>query len=268
MSWKRRTGAIAATSALLMLLTACVSSAQPEPPIVATQGAAAAPAQNDTTSQAAERIEPGTEVASAVFAPRSGVQASGSFTITVSEDPGTYEIVTHDLTAPPGSELTFLPYTIDASQPCADSGFRLSFGDIDSTGSDPHFLPPDLGQGDPTFFGSAVLTQFSEVDREKNDCAATVIAAAPIAWTLSPRRPDLKVTDTGKTAGASGVVAVDGSGATVSYTVARGDTLSNIADRFGISVDDIFYLNPTRLRGPQDPTAYTGEVLNLSVADR
>ena len=266
MSWKRRTGAIAATSALLMLLTACVSSVQPEP--VETQGATAAPAQNGPTSAPAARIEPGTEVGSAVFAPRSGVQASGSFTIIASEDPGTYEIVTHDLTAPPGSELTFLPYTIDASQPCADSGFRLSFGDIDSTGSDPHFLPPDLGQGDPTFFGSAVLTQFSEVDREQNDCAATVIAAAPIAWTLSPRRPDLKVADTGKAKGAEGVVAADQSGAAISYTVARGDTLSNIADRFGISVDDIFYLNPTRLRGPQDPTAYTGEVLNLSLADR
>jgi nucleoid-associated protein YgaU len=268
MSWKRRAGAVAATSALVMLLTACVSSAQPQPLIVATQGAAATPTQNDPTAPPAERIEPDTEVGSAVFAPRPGVHASGSFTVVASEDPGTYEIVTHDLTAPPGSVLTFLPYTIDPSQPCADSGLRFSLGDIDSMGSDPHFLPPDLGQGDPTFLGSAVLTQFSEADREQNDCAATVIAAAPIAWTLSLRRPDLKVADTGKTAGASGVVAVDGSGAAVSYTVARGDTLSNIADRFGLTVDDIFYLNPTRLRGPQDPSAYTGEVLNLSVADR
>lgn len=266
MTWKRRTGAIAATFSLLMLVTACVSSVQPE--LAATQGADVEPAQNAPTSAPAARIDPRTQVASAVFVPWSGVQASGSFTVIASKDPGTYEIVTHDLIAPSGSVLTFLPYTIDPSQPCADSGLRFSLGDIDSMGSEPHFLPPDLGQGDPTFIGSAVLTQFSEVDREQNDCAATVIAAAPIEWTLGPQRPDLKVADSGKTAGASGVVAVDGSGAAVSYTVARGDTLSNIADRLGLTVDDIFYLNPTRLRGPQDPSAYTGEVLNLSVADR
>jgi len=113
-----------------------------------------------------------------------------------------------------------------------------------------------------------VLTRYSDADREQNDCLAAVVASASIVWTMSPRRPDLKATDTGEMAGAKGALSVDDSGAVVSYTVAQGDTLSSIAQRFGISVDDLFYLNPARAPGLEDPSAYTGEVLNLSVADR
>ncbi|SKA95460.1 LysM domain-containing protein [Agreia bicolorata] len=266
MSCKRRAGALGALTALVMLLTACVPQSQTRPD--ATGGATAAPTGDATIASSPAPVAPGAEVASAVFTPRPGSQASGSFTVVASDEPDAYQIITHDLAAPAGSELTLLPYTIDASQPCADSGFRFSLGSVDSMDPGSQLLLPDLTQGDPSFFGSAVLTLYSDADREQNDCLATVVASAPIVWTMSPRRPDLKVADTGQTAGAAGVVAVDDSGAAISYTVAPGDTLSSIAERFGISVDDIFYLNPSRGLAPQDQSAYTGEVLNLSLTDR
>ena len=46
------------------------------------------------------------------------------------------------------------------------------------------------------------------------------------------------------------------------YEVAGGDVLAEIAARFGISVADLFYLNPARGKG-QEPVVYAGEVFNL-----
>jgi LysM repeat protein len=53
-----------------------------------------------------------------------------------------------------------------------------------------------------------------------------------------------------------------------SYTVAQGDTIAAIAERFGLSQDDLFYLNPRRSPNPEDSTAFTGEMLNLSRTTR
>ncbi|TAJ49453.1 MAG: LysM domain-containing protein [Herbiconiux sp.] len=265
MSGRSRLGVVALT-AVVGLLAGCASPSPGLP--AASDGADAASAQGEAIPSSTAPIAPGTEVASATFEPRSGSDASGSFTVIAGDEAGSFEIVTHDIVGPTGSELTFLPYEIDSAQSCADTGFRYSPGTLDSLGTGPLLMPPDLTRGDPTFFGSAVLTVYSAADREQNDCLATVLAAAPIVWTLSPQRPDLDVADSGAMTGATGSVAVDASGSASSYTVAAGDTLSSIAERFGISVDDLFYLNPSRVPAPQDPSAYTGEVLNLSPAER
>jgi len=50
----------------------------------------------------------------------------------------------------------------------------------------------------------------------------------------------------------------------VSYTVARGDVLAAIADRFGVTVDDLGYLNPFRGTG----MAIADEIINLDRHNR
>jgi LysM repeat protein len=73
-------------------------------------------------------------------------------------------------------------------------------------------------------------------------------------------RPNLHVVDSGIRTGGTGVVTmVDGKPA--SYAVAPDDVMKAIAERFGITVDDILYLNPTRMGGTM---ALAGETLNLS----
>lgn len=85
----------------------------------------------------------------------------------------------------------------------------------------------------------------------------------------SPRTElDTAPPDAGAGSGASGEVATGAFGSPSSYTVAAGDTMSDIAERFGISVDDLFHLNPALVPAPQDPSAYAGEVLNLDVSER
>jgi LysM repeat protein len=73
-------------------------------------------------------------------------------------------------------------------------------------------------------------------------------------------RPSLRVSDSGSKRWATGKVTVVG-GWPVSYVVAPYDVMAVIAQRFGITVDDLLYLNPTRGYGP---TALAGETLNLS----
>jgi LysM repeat protein len=51
-----------------------------------------------------------------------------------------------------------------------------------------------------------------------------------------------------------------------SYTVARNDLAEDVAARFGMTADDLFYLNPFRF--PSDEILRVGEELNLTVAAR
>ncbi|WP_066039198.1 hypothetical protein [Herbiconiux solani] len=119
---------------------------------------------------------------SATFTARPGSEASGSFTVVVGAEAGQFDLVPQGFAGPADSELTLLPYVIDDGQTCADTGFRFSFGSLETLGTAPLPIPSDLTQGDPSVFGSAVLTVYSDADREQNDCLATVVAAAPIQW--------------------------------------------------------------------------------------
>ena len=79
-------------------------------------------------------------------------------------------------------------------------------------------------------------------------------------------RPDLTVVDNGATGGAMGPVAQNSDGP-ATYEVVDGDVLDEIAARFGITVLDLFYLNPARDKG-QQRLAFVGELFNLDKARR
>jgi LysM repeat protein len=75
------------------------------------------------------------------------------------------------------------------------------------------------------------------------------------------------VVDAGPRDGASGAV-VTRDGHPVTYPVAPNDSITAVAQRFGISVDDLFYLNESRLPVTTDRTLYLGEKLNLDIKHR
>lgn len=51
-------------------------------------------------------------------------------------------------------------------------------------------------------------------------------------------------------------------------TVEPNDLIDEVAARFGITVDDLFYLNNSRIPNAGQHTLSVGERLNLSLADR
>lgn len=117
---------------------------------------------------------------------------------------------------------------------------------------------------DPSFYKTVVMTRAPTPQNptDTNGCVFTPVAFAPISWTLPDTHPDLSVRDSGSMAGARGTATVV-SGAPSSYVVADGDNLSSIAARFGISLDDLLFLNPM-----DSMPLWAGQHLNLSKALR
>ena len=118
---------------------------------------------------------------------------------------------------------------------------------------------------DPGYLDDLILTR-SGAGLE--DCFYAVAAVAPLTWTLPDMRPGLVMSDAGSTGGARGEVELS-EGDPLAYTVVDDDLLPAIAARFGVTLDDLLYLNPARVVPGDDPAlAYVGETLNLDPANR
>ncbi|HET7739406.1 MAG TPA: hypothetical protein VFL67_02005, partial [Mycobacterium sp.] len=141
------------------------------------------------------------------------------------------------------------PFGNPRTGPCVD-GAAFAFADIVAgTPTDPLVMPLSLGRGDPSFISEIALTTFRRPD-DSNECINKVVARAPLRWTFDPLHPDLDtLVDGGPHGGAGGKVVVDASGRPVAYTVAPNDLLPEVAGRFSIRPDDVFYLNPARAAG-------------------
>ncbi len=211
-------------------------------------------------------IEPGTVVATGIL---EGGAVSGNVSIVALEGGG-FDVRLDEIATQLEEQLT--PYF--STQPYEFGGYceqrtpMVGYGRA-TMGSSYSFTLDGFGfgeplMGNPNYLDDLLLTSFSTAHE---DCFYPVVAAARLTWSLPDMRPDLEVSDAGVTGGATGVAeTVDGSLRT--YTVANGDVMKEIAARFGVEVDDLFYLNPGRSPSPQHPMAYAGEVLNLDKASR
>ena len=106
------------------------------------------------------------------------------------------------------------------------------------------------------------LSYFNSVELVSD---GTVIAAAPIVWSVPDFYPGLTLKDSGPASYARGTVTSYG-GQPASYTVWGNDNSQAVATRFGITQDQLFYLNPQLRRG--DTELLRDTRLNLSVAYR
>ncbi len=163
-------------------------------------------------------------------------------------------------------ELQISPRVVEPGTTCTSSIMNLSFGNL-PVGPDQSFpLGNDFTGGDPSFLDTVLITHH-DFDAFTQGCFVSVLASATLDWVVPDTRPGLVVIDSGKTGGATGeVTLLDNE--PLAYTVAPNDLLEEVAARFGVTVNDIFFLNPTRAPSPQKPTLDIGEVLNLSKGHR
>jgi hypothetical protein len=137
-----------------------------------------------------------------------------------------------------------------------------------------HFLdlPNDGGEwSDPTFFQYFGFLQYGAVGSDGNvelvrGCQQPIVALTKITWTMKTIYPRLTVHDRGRAAGAEGAV-TSKNGKPFTYVTAQDDTWLAIARRFGVTSDELRYLNP--IRHPDAiAEAYLDQVLNLDPANR
>jgi len=162
--------------------------------------------------------------------------------------------------------VSFSPDVL-APADCVSNRYVLSWADGDTLPENTMEVGLLGDSGDPSYLRSVVVNRYpigkNLVSQSTPDCYEPTIATAVLTWTLPDMRPGLgPIVDGGPDAAALGIPTDEGE-TTVSYRTAAGDTLRAIARRFGVSTDDLTYLNPRR-PGVYDPdTAYTDEVLNL-----
>jgi|GEM_PF-2665703 len=217
-----------------------------------------------------EYVPMGTVVATGDFGASGPVRGSLKLVKTASD----YQLQLIDFAGPAGDELRISAR--ETSPGCYDS-WGLGFGDPSTwTAPDipnkiiglhlkllvePDGSHPDLV--DPTFFTTVVVT----APHASDACALTTVGVAHLAWSIGPLRKPPHVVDSGPTAGATSVVTNGTDGSPSRYLIAPGDTLAHISRRFEITLDDLYYLNPTRLT-TMSTQIDAGDELNLSASAR
>jgi len=267
MTARRHPKMLGATLIAALALTGCSPSA------TTTLPSASLPSRVDsTTTVTVERspltVKAGTVVATGALTSLDGL-TTGAVSV-VAASVGRFDVKIDGFTSPYSGEavLNFSALPFDEERYC-DNGFviyqvgvvRLApsvLADMSFDGT--------LSRGNPDFIDTMLLTS-NDPAAERTGCFYPVIATAALDWSMPDLRPDIVVSDGGSAGGAGGTATLAG-GVPTAYTVAPGDVLDEIAKRFGITVTELFYLNPGRAPTPQDPMAYTGEVLNLDKSAR
>jgi LysM repeat protein len=91
-----------------------------------------------------------------------------------------------------------------------------------------------------------------------------VLAVSSVQWSIPVRQSNVHPVDGGTRSYASGsVTATTASGAPKRYVVAPGDLMADVAQRFGISVEDLIWLNAHLEVFGDQQYLYAGTTLNL-----
>lgn len=91
-----------------------------------------------------------------------------------------------------------------------------------------------------------------------------VLAVNTVHWSVPVRASNVHPVDNGPDPGASGTVtATTASGAPKTYLVSAGDAPAGIAQRFGIQVQDLYWLNPDVPTASAQQVVFAGTELNL-----
>lgn len=132
---------------------------------------------------------------------------------------------------------------------------------LDGSGLDPSHL------GTLVTYSSASTDQDPQLPIELR--SGKVLAVSTVRWSVPARTTNVHPVDAGARPNAAGrISATTASGAPRSYVVASNDLIESVAARFGISVQDLIWLNPdARVFGDQQ-YLYEGTTLNLDPVGR
>lgn len=165
------------------------------------------------------------------------------------------------------SSLQFFISPYSAINPCPADRFSLDSGALSDRSTQkwvtPDGIPGNFYDNDPTFLKTAVIGESEGSVPDSHGCVVSPEAVAQLTWMMPATHESLDAEDSGPRPDAMGSSFMEDE-KLVTYTVASGDTVSEIAARFGITVGDLYYLNPY----DASPDIEAGEVLNLSRADR
>jgi hypothetical protein len=144
----------------------------------------------------------------------------------------------------------------------------VSFGYASWGASETDHTPPqsvDLSTAgdDPTFLQNVVITTASPASSQG---AWKVVAVAPLVWHAPNRHSGLVVHDSGPASGATGT-ATKQNGVVASYLIARGDSVTDVEARFGLTLRDLVYLNARNAAAINFQLNW-GQTLNLDPALR
>jgi hypothetical protein len=232
MGWRQRSAVIGCTALLALSLTGCTD----------------APAETTTTSTPAAAtpvvdagmllpVEPGTIAATGEFS------GAVSGRVEVVRIDGGYRLDVLDLVLPDDRDYqVFLRSEAPASLECGGTLWAAALGHV--TGS--INLPPSGFFEDPSYLHGVQIAPGFAIEPER--CAElggySIVDYAPLTWSLPDLRPDILPGDYGPRPGASGAVEPESDGSPSLYRIAPGDGYDSIASRFGLSADDLGYLNP------------------------
>jgi hypothetical protein len=284
------------TAAAMVLLVACTSG-PPAGDRVAATTPASTTAQPVDQGAAGEGEPPGTAPDGAAIdaatawvpepLPGNAVLATGTFeapeaAVTgniaiVTDAERVVEIVLTDFALDPGQGAGPAPQMTLLSEPVGEFGCY----DTDGYSFQPTPLTGDIEQrmtmgpvddvptGDPSFLDQAVIYLPVGAEPPADGCFGDTIAIADLEWLTPQDLPELA--DSGIRSGATGEVGTDADDELSVYMVAEGDSLGQIAARFGVSTEAVLYLNAGRIgQGGllEDGTVYAGEALNLAPSAR
>jgi hypothetical protein len=239
---------LAATALVAGALLAGCTGPPPSPDPSATHGAAgddpAARLGSDPTTTAVplddqfEYLPPAnTVLATGSFQGVAG-RASGTVTVRVASDLK-LDVELTGFSTSDESGVT-IALSVDRFGPLAGAptvpAVDLPLGMVYGAGGDTTYRIDTEGRrdrGDLSYFNSL------EVVHE----GGTVVAAAPLTWTIPDFYPGLRLVDSGPADFARGVV-TDYQGRPASYAVWGNDNPAAVAKRFGITVNQLLYLNP------------------------
>lgn len=254
----RLTTSVLGSIALVLGLVAC-SPPTTETSPVDTAVPTDAPAPPD---RMADVVIPDGVIGTAELTSASG-DNTVSGTVVVTAAGGGFDVALEDFHSdvPGGLQLFFSPWSETTT--CLADMHSFSFGNL-STDADQSGLSlgdRNSSRGDPSYYLTAVITTDPSTT-DPDGCVLTPLAVGTITWDVPDTRPGLVAVDTGARFGAGGATAIT-DGAPMSYRAVAGDTLNDIADRFGITVDDLGFLNPLTSGQLQ-----AGDDLNLRVVLR
>jgi hypothetical protein len=137
-----------------------------------------------------------------------------------------------------------------------------------SAGAAPASTALDADRADPSWLGAIVVysaATSTDPDLPVEIGPGKVLAVQPVRWSVPARTTNVHPVDGGARSNATGTTSSEGSdgGTPTAYRIASEDLIGAVADRFGLSVKDLVWLNPDVTVYGDQQYLYEGTVLNL-----